>query len=469
VRRAIDSLAVLPLANASPDPGAEYLSDGITESIINALAQLPKLRVLPRSTVFRYKGREVDATEAGRELGVRAVLTGRVLRVGDQLVVKAELVDVANESQLWGDQYARRLTDIFALQEEISREISEQLRLKLSGDEKKKLARRQTENIEAYHLYLKGRYCVNKRTQDSLRRAIGYFQEALDLDPSYALAYAGLADSYGLLASATGGLPPLETYPRAKAAALRALELDDTLGEAHTALGFFHLLHDWDWAAAEREFRRAIELNPNYPSAHDGYGFYCKVTGRHEEAIAACAQALALDPLSLFLNGSLGWAHYFARDYGKAVELGKRALELDPGFGFAYWNVGLAHEAMGEHEEAVECFRRGMAIVGPTLTFRAHLGRACALAGRKVDAQVVLDDLRDERSRRYVSAYYDAIVHFGLGEVDRGFEWLGRACDERAGFLAFIGVEPMFDAVRGDARFAEILRRVGLEGVGAAG
>jgi serine/threonine-protein kinase len=461
-RRSIDSLAVLPLENASDDSGAEYLSDGITESIINDLAQLPKLRVVSRTTVFRYKGRRTNPIAVGRELGVRAVLAGRVLTVGDELVIRTELVDVANDEQVWGGQYRRKQTDILAVEEELSREICEQLRLKLSGAERRRLAKRPTENTEAYHLYLRGRYCVNKRTQQWLRKAIGYFRQAIDVDPNYALAYAGIADAYGLLASSTGGLPPAETYPKAKAAAERALELDDTLGEAHTALGFFRLLYDWDWPAAESCFKRAIELTPNYASAHDGYGFYCKVMGRHEEAIAACTRALELDPLSLFITTSVGWAHYFARDFERAIEFGRKTLEMDPDFGVAYWNIGLAYEALSRYEEAIDAFQRA-ARSSRELTVLAHLGRSRALAGRSVEAQLVLDDLRERASRHYVASYYFAIVHLGLGERDRAFEYLERAYEERSGFLAFLGVEPMFDAVRDDERFADLTRRVGIK------
>jgi serine/threonine protein kinase/tetratricopeptide (TPR) repeat protein len=460
-RKPIDSLAVLPFDNASADPGAEYLSDGISESIINGLAQIPKLRVVSRTTVFRYKGRRVDPLVAGRELGVRAVLAGRVLPVGDDLVIRTELVDVANDAQVWGGQYRRKASDILAVEEEISREICDQLRLKLSGEERRRLTKRYTENTEAYHLYLRGRYCVNKRTHDWLRKGIGYFQQAIDLDPNYALAYAGMADAYGLLGSSTGGLPPTDTYPKAKAAAERALEIDESLGEAHTALGFFRLLYDWDWPAAEACFKRAIELNPNYASAHDGYGFYCKVMGRHQEAIAACTRALELDPLSLFITTSVGWAHYFARDFDRAIEFGRKTLEMDPDFGVAYWNIGLAYEALGRYEDEIDAFSRA-ARTGRGITFMAHIGRARALAGRSVEAQMVLDDMREQSARRYVPAYYFAIVHLGLGERDRAFEYLERAYEERSGFLAFLGVEPMFDVVRGDARFEDLTRRVGI-------
>ncbi len=325
-RKTIDSLAVLPLINASRDPNLEYLSDGITESIINSLSQLPKLRVVPRSTVFRYKGKSVDPQEAGFELGVRAVFTGRIMQVRNAIVLKAELIDVANQSQLWGEQYRHQNKDLFALETEISEDLSEKLRLRLTGEEKKKLVKRYTENTEAYHLYLKGRYFTNKRTTEWIKKGIEHFQQAIDLDPNYALAYAGLADAYSFLASSTGGHPPRETYPKAEAAALQALELDDMLGEAHSTLGFCRLLFDWDFAAAEREYKRAIELSPNYANAHDGYSFYLKATGQHEAAIQSCKRAQELDPLSMFATLSLGWAYYFARDYERALMQARKVL-----------------------------------------------------------------------------------------------------------------------------------------------
>ena len=460
-RKAIDSLAVLPLTNASADPNTEYLSDGITESIINILSQLPKLRVVPRSTVFRYKGRVIDPQELGRELGVRAVLTGRVLQLGDTLVVKTELIDVANESHLWGEQYKRKFTDIFALQEEISEEISEKLRLRLTGQEKKRLTKRYTENTEAYQLYLKGRYYWNKRTQEWIRKGIECFQQAIDLDPNYALAYAGLADSYALLGSATVGLSPHEVYPKAKAAAMKALELDDSLAEAHTTLGFFRLLYDWDWAAAEQEFKRATELNPNYASAHDGYGFYFKVMGQLSEAIRECKRAQELDPLSLFINISLGWVYYFSRRYTEAIEYGKKILEMDPNFFGAYWLTGVAYQQEGMYSDAIASFQKAISLSGGGLNFVAYLGQVYAIMGQKAEAYKTLDELKKLSQQRYVSPFYIAVIYIGLGEKDQAFEWLNRACEERSSLLAFVKVEPMFDSLRSDPRFAQLQRRIG--------
>ncbi|HKX27474.1 MAG TPA: protein kinase, partial [Blastocatellia bacterium] len=458
--KAIDSLAILPLANASSDASMDYLSDGITESIINSLAQLPQLRVAPRSTVFRYKGREVDPQQVGADLSVRAVLTGRVSQFGETLIVTTELIDVVRQSQLWGEQYRRQITDIFDLQEEISTEISSKLRLRLSGEERQKLVKRYTDNTEAYHLYLKGRYYNNKRTPDWIRKGIEHFQQAIDLDPNYAVAYAGLADSFAFLASSTGGQPPRETYPKAKAAAQKALELDETLGEAHCSLGFFRLLYDWDYAAAEREYQRARELSPNYANAHDGYGFYLKATGQHAESIRSCQRALELDPLSLFVQLSLGWAYYFARRYDEALTQSRKVTEMDPNFGFAYWHAGMNYIQQRKYDEAVEAFRKAINLTGAIPTFLSYLGHAYAGKGKRREARQMLAQLESLSKRQYVSSYFIAMVHLGLGDLDRTFECLEKAFDERAGFLAFIRVEPMLDSARGDERFAQLVEKI---------
>jgi serine/threonine-protein kinase len=462
-RKAIDSLAVLPLINASNDPNNEYLSDGITESIINSLTQLPRLRVVPRSTVFRYKGVEVDPQEVGRELGVRAVLTGRAVQVGDTLVIRTELIDIALESQIWGEQYRRKIKNIFVLQEEIASEISDHLRIKITGEERKRLVKRYTDNIEAYQLYLKGRYYTGKRTEEWIRKGIDHYQQAIELDPNYALAYAGMADSYSFLASSTGGWAPHDSFPKAKAAALKALEIDDGLAEAHTSLGFFRLLYDWNFSEAEREFKRAIELNPNYANAHDGYGFYLKAMGRHEEAVRECLKSQQLDPLSLFATVSLGWAFYFARDFDKAISQCQKALDMDPNFYFAYWNMGLSLVHSGQPGEGMAALSKGVARSGGGLSFYAHFGYACAVAGQHDEARRVLAEIEKLAENSYVSSYYPAIIHIGLGEIDRAFDWLYRVCEERAGFLAFLKVEPVLDPLRSDARFNDLMKRVGLE------
>jgi TolB-like protein/Flp pilus assembly protein TadD len=460
--KVIDSLAVLPLANASTEPQMEYLSDGITESIINSLSQLPKLRVVPRSTVFRYKGSEIDPQEIGRALGVRAVLTGRVLQLDELLVVKTELIDVEQESQLWGEQYRRSPGDIFAIQEEIAQEISEKLRLRLSGEERKRLARRDTESTEAYHFYLKGRYYTNKRTTEWIHKGIEQFQLAISHDAKYALAYAGLADAYAFLSSSTGESAPGEWYPKAKEAALKALEINDALAEAHTSLGFFRLLYDWDFASAGREFKRGVELNPANANAHDGQSFYFKAMGQHEKAIRACLHAQRVDPLSLFACVSLGWAYYFARQFERAAEQDRKALELDPHFTFAHWNLGMVCAQQHKLDEAIEAFRQAAAYSGGGLTFKAHLAYALALAGRRAEAEQIIAELEELARARYVSSYYFAMIYLGLNDPDQAFACLERAYEERAGFMAFIKVEPLLDPLRSDPRFVALERRIGL-------
>jgi serine/threonine protein kinase/Flp pilus assembly protein TadD len=462
-RKAIDSLAVLPLVNSRRDAETEYLSDGITECIINSLSKLPKLRVVPRSTVFRYKNQQTDLQHIGNELGVRAVFAGRILQIGDSVVVNAELVDIANEAQIWGENYRREMTDIFTLLDEIAEDISEKLRLKLSGEEKKQLSKRYTENSEAYQFYLKGRYFVtSKRTEDWIKKGIEYFQKAIDLDPNYALAYSGIAEAYGFLASSTGGWRPHDAYPKSEAAALKALELDDTLGEAHCSLGFSRLLYDWNFAEAEREFRRAIELSPNYPNSHDGLGFYLKAVGRHAEAIEKCKQAQKLDPLSPFAHVSLGYAHYFARDYEKAIEECRKALEMDKYSTFAHRNLGLAYLQQGKLEKAIEALCNAVKFSQGGLAFESYLGFAYAVAGKRTEAQEVLASLEDLDKERYVPAYNFAIIHAGLGDFDKTFEWFEKALKERSGFLPFLKVEPVVDCLRGDSRFDDLLRKIGL-------
>ncbi len=455
--KAIDSLAILPLANASNDPNMEYLSDGITESIINSLSQLPQLRVVPRNTVFRYKGQEFDSRQAGEEFGVRAVMTGRVQQLGDSLIIGAELVDVVHEKQLWGEQYLRQLKDIFELQEEISKKISSALQLRLSVEERERLAKRYTDDIDAYRLYLKGRYFNNKRTPEWIRKGIEQFQEAIDLDPNYALAYAGMADSFAFLASSTGGQPPREIFPRAKYAALKALELDDTLGEAHCSLGFFYLLYDWDFAAAEREYQRAIELSPNYANAYDGYGFYLKATGQNEAALKSCQRALELDPLSLFVQLSMGWAYYFARRYDEALAQSRKVIEMDPNLGFAHWHTGMNYIQKRMYDEAIESFQKAISLTGAVPTFFSYLGYSYARKGKERQARQMLAQLESLSQQQFVSSYFNAMIHLGLGDLDKTFEWLDKAYEERSGFMAFIRVEPMLDELRTDARFESLV------------
>ncbi|MGH9943777.1 MAG: tetratricopeptide repeat protein, partial [Pyrinomonadaceae bacterium] len=461
--RAIDSLAVLPFLNGSDDPNAEYLSDGITESIINSLAQLPQLCVMARSTVFRYKGREIDPQEVGRAMKVRAVLTGRVLQVAGRLVIRTELVDVADGWQLWGGQYDRKSADILSVQEEISREISAQLRLKLSGEEKRRLAKRHTDSSEAYQTYLKGRYHWNKRTLESIWKGVEYFEQAITLDPRYALAYAGLADSYTLLGAVEyGALPPDEAMRKARTHALKALELDDTLAEAHASLGYVKIF-DWDWAGAEREYQRAIALNPNYATARHWYAHFLTAMGRQPEALAEMTRAHELDPLSLPINAGMGWHYFLTRQYEPAVAEYRKTLEMDQNFYLAYFLLGLAYGQLARYEEALAAYERARVLSGGGPAVMAGTARVHALTGRHAEAHAALDQLHDIARLRYVSPYYIAAVYAALGDKQQAFDWLRRACDNHSEGVIWLALDPTLDSLRPDPQFSQLMQRVGLE------
>src|SRR5581483_1831669 len=459
-RKAITSLAILPLANTSDDPGMEYLSDGITESIINTLSQLPGVRVVARGTVFRYKAREVDPQEAGRELGVQAVLTGRVRQIADRLIVSAELTDVASDSQLWGEQYNRNLSDIFEVQEEITKEITGKLRLKLSRREKGRLAVRHTHDVEAYQVYLRGRYFWNKRTTESLHKGIEYFRQAIDLDPGYAPAYTGLSDSWTLLV-VREAIPPEDGFAKAKAAAAMALKIDEESAEAHASLGHA-MLHNWEWEAAEKELKRAIGLNPGYPSAHHWYSEYLTAMGRCDESIAELKLAGELDPLSLVISADLGRAFYYARDYNRVMEQEARTLEMDPDFWLSHINVGRSYLQKGMHAEAISALQKARELSADNTEALSFLGFAYAAAGKRDEALGVLRELDEQSKRGGVPPYHFAVIHAGLGEKDQAFGWLERSFEKHAVDLFTLKVEPMFDGLRSDPRFKDLLRRTGL-------
>lgn len=455
----IDSLAVLPLVNASQDPNAEYLSDGITESIINSLSQLPQLRVMARSTVFRYKGQEVDPIEVGNALDVRAVMLGRVLQLGEQLVIKAELVDVADGSHLWGAQYNRQPADILAVQDEISGEIYEKLRLRLTGDHKQRLIKRYTDNTEAYQLYLKGRFHTSKATREGLQKGIEYFTEAISVDPTYALAYSGLAEAYYGLSSAH--LPPNEAMPKARAAAMKALEMDDTLAEAHASLGLVKVFYEWDWDGAEKEYRRAIELNPGYASAHHWYGWYLALMGRLDQATGEMKSAQELDPLSLEITSDLGLSFFFARQYDRAVEQFRKALEMEQNFIWARFFIGWAYEQQGLIDEAITEYRRA-AQVEDALVIKAALGHAYAVGGKMDEAEAILAELQLLSKTKHVSPYDFALMYTALGEHEKTFECLEQAYENRSEALVWLKVDPRLDPLRARPEFISLMRRVGL-------
>jgi serine/threonine protein kinase/tetratricopeptide (TPR) repeat protein len=457
----IDSLAVMPFVNVGADPNTEYLSDGITENLINSLSQIPKLRVVPRGRVFRYKGHETDAEKIGRELNVRAVLTGRVVQRGDSLNIQTELVDVAGDSQLWGQQYNRKFSEIIPVQEEIAKEVSEKLHLRPTGEEQKRLAKRYTENPDAHELYLKGRYYWNRRTAATLTRATEYFHEAIDRDPGYALAWAGLADSYAVY-SFYDLAPPSEASPKAKEAASKALGLDDRLAEPHAALGYIKTTFDWDWAGAEREFRRAIELNANYAMAHSWYSYQLGAVGRFDDAFVESKRAQEADPLSLIISSIDGNTLYFARRYDRAIAQLRKAIDIDPNFPLAHFYLGLAFLQLAKNQEAIEEYQKALNLSGGQTMMRSALGHAYAVSGKRSEALKALAELKDLSKEHYLEPVDVALVHAGLGDKTQALDWLERAYEDHSQRLLWIKVEPRFDNLRGEPRFQDILRRMHL-------
>jgi serine/threonine protein kinase/tetratricopeptide (TPR) repeat protein len=461
VRKKIDSIAILPLTNESGDPETEYLADGITETIINTLSKLPKLRVMARSTVFRYKGKEVDPQQVGFDLGIRSVFMGRLLQRGDKLVINTELIDVTDGSQLWGEQYNRKHSEILAVQDEIATEISDKLRLKLTQVEKKQLTRRATENIEAYHLYLKGRYHWNKRTGPALLKGRDYFRQAIDVDPNYALAYAGLADSYTVLAT-WNIVPSNEAFPKSKAAATRALELDRTLSEAHASLGFVSAVYDWEWARAEKQFKLAIKANPTYATAYEWYALFLSWTGRHDEAVTAVRHAQNLDPLTPIITSVVGVVLHYARRYQEAIDEYDKVLELDPAFVPALCFRGAAYARLGRYEEAIADERGALAISGPTPLPLDILGHILAIHGNRREAEETLEKLRNLSKEKYISAFFSAHTYVGLGQYDQALDCLEQACEERFHRAVTVKVDPSLDPLHPDPRFQKLLKRMGL-------
>jgi len=452
--KTIDSIAVLPLGNTLNDPESEYLTDGITEGIINKLSQLPKLKVMARSTVFRYKNRDHDPLAVGRELRVRAILTGVVKHVGDRLQINVELVDSFDGSQLWGESYNRQIADLMKLPEEMSREISEKLRLKLTGAEKKKLRKASTDNSEAYQLYLKGRYHWNKRTSESLRKSVQYYREAIETDPSFASAYAGMADSFVTLATNVP-LPPNETMPKAKAAALQSTQLDDSLAEGWASLAAVRWWFDWDWEGSEEAYRRATQLNPNYATAHDGYAMLLCARGRFGEAIEQVTKATDLDPLSLIIAVHAGWPFYFARDYESATRRFRKALELDENFIPAHGWLGMALGQQRRYAEALDTFHRAMDVERVPILI-AMLAHTHAIAGERAQALKLLDEFQSDRTR-YSSQYDIAIVYAALGETEKALQHLQAAAEERASWMVFLNVDPRLDGLRNEPAFARLV------------
>jgi len=460
-RRRIRSLAVLPLANLSRDPEQNYFADGMTEALITHLSKIGALKVISRTSAMRYKGTDKSVPEIACELGVDAVIEGSVLRAGKRVRITAQLIHAGTDEHLWAESYNRGLHDVLSLQSEVARAIAQEIRIKLTAQGQARLVGARPISPEVYELYLKGRYYWNKRTEEGAKKALAYFQQAIERDPAYAQAYAGLADSYYILGY-YNLLPSKQAFPRAEAAAMKALELDDTLAEGHATLGVVTWLFNWNWVQAEKEFKRAFELNSSYATAHMWCAHLFVTLGRHEEALAESNRALQCDPLSLIINTSLGWTFYFARNYNPSQEQLRKTLDMDPSFAFAHVCLGQAYEQKGMFEEAISEFQKGITFSGGSTYALAGLGHAYAMAGKRDEAQSVLNQLKDLSKQKYVSAYDIAAIYTGLGEKEQAFAWLEMAYEERSHLLTYLKVEPTLDPLRSDPHFADLLRRVGI-------
>lgn len=457
-----NSIAVLPLVNASNDPNTEYLADGISEALINSLTEVQQLRVVARSTAFRYKGKDVDPQAVGRELNVQTVLMGRVRQLGDTLNIQVDLVDANTGAQLWGTEYERKLSDVLSMKQTITREVTDKLRLKLSGEEQQRLTKRDTTNSEAYQFYLRGRFYWNKRTAEGLKKAIEQFQQAIQKDPSYALAYAGLADAYTTLPSYSA-TPVSEVVPNARAAAARAIELGPNLAEAHASLANIIMNFNADSAGAEKEFQRAIELNPNYPTAHHWYALLLGGLGRTNEAKREILLAQQLDPLSLIINRTVGTVSFWAREYDQALVAAQKTLEIDPNFPPAHEDLAVIYGMKGSYQEAIQEINKAIAVNGRMPHYVAVLAHIQESSGHKVEAQKMLDELIAREKTEHVSSSDIAGVYVVLGEKEKAFERLEETItkgDLRTNVNLKVG--PVWDPLRSDPRFAELLRRVGL-------
>jgi serine/threonine-protein kinase len=454
----IDSLAVLPFTNVGADPNTEYLSDGVTESLTNALGQLPNLRVASRDSASRLK--DADSRRAASELGVRAVLKGKLRQQGDALNISVELVDGKDDSHIWGEHYDRKLSDLVSIQQEITSDIADKLQRKLSGQDRQQLAKRYSTSSEAYQLYLKGRYQVEKITPEGTAKGIEFFRKAIDADPSFALAYEGLSFAYWMPVDFFTS--PGEGMPKAKDAARKALELDDTLPEAHTDMACVYFQYDFDWKAAEKEFKRAIELRPGYAKAHEYYSWYLLTVGRREQGIAESKKAIQLDPLNLETNWMVGQNLYLAHRYDEAVDQLRKTLDMEPNYWIARLFLGLSYEAKGDVPKAIDEFKKARKAEVTSPWPLAELGHAYAISGRKVEAGQALKELLDWSKRSYFPASNIASVYAGLGQRDQALTFLEKGYEDRSVLMTFLPIDPELDSLRSEPRFKELLRKIGL-------
>lgn len=455
----IHSVAVMPFVNESGNADVEYLSDGMTDTLISNLSRLENLNVKAHASVFRYKGKEQSPKTIGKELNVQAILNGRFAQRADRLTLTLELVDAQTENVIWSEQYDRKQAEILGLESEIARDVTQKLKMKMSGAEEQKLAK-DTANAEAYQLYLKGLFYWNQRTAESLKKSVEYFNEAIEKDPNYALAYAGLANAYQLIPAYQAGSPN-EYSVKARAAATKALQIDETLAQAHAALAVVLWGYDWSFEEANREFRRAIELDPNYATAHQWYGENLAMMGRFDEAIVQFKRAIDLDPLSTIINADLGEVYTWARQYDNAIDQLRKTIEMDQSFYYAHLHLGMAYELKGSYPQAIAEYQKARAL-GDDPFVLASLGHAYANSGKRDEALKILDQLKEISKQRYVGEYSFAVLYAGLGDRDQAFQWLEKGYQNRTSHMNWIKVDPMLDNLRADPRFADLVRRVGL-------
>lgn len=458
----MDSLAVLPLQNLSGDPEQEYFADAMTEALITELAHIKALRVVSRTSVERYKGTRKTLPEIAAELKVSGIVEGAVERAGERVRISARLIRAANDQPVWSESYDRDLRDVLRLQGDVARSIARGIQVEVTPDERVLLSSARQVDPEAYRSYLKGRYFWEKRSRDSVHKAIGYFQHAIEKDAGYAAAYSGLADCYSSLGFSfdVGEMPPQQVQPKAMAAAARAIELDPSLSEAHTSLAFIKLTYDWDWANAEVEFQRGIALNSGAANGHHWYAHYLTAAGRTREAEKESRRALELDPLSLIMNVHLGWHFLYARQYDAALDQLRKTLEIDPNYGLTHWYSGLVYEQKGMYEDALREIKKAKELLPQNAVIDSDAGHLYAVSGHRREASAMLAELTRKATRSYVSSFELALIHAGLGEKDKSLSEMEKAYEERSDMLVYLGVEPRLDGLRSDARFRELLRRI---------
>jgi TolB-like protein/DNA-binding winged helix-turn-helix (wHTH) protein/Tfp pilus assembly protein PilF len=457
------SIAVLPLENLSGDPSQEYFADGMTDELITNLAKISSLRIISRTSIMQYKNVRKPLPEIARELNVDAIVEGTVTRSGNRLRITAQLIDALNEGHLWAENYDRELGDAVTLQNQVARAIAEEVRAKLTPAERQQLAVRRSVSPVAYELNLKGGYFLAKLNQESVDRAMDYFKQAIDHDPTYAAPYSGLAVCYLLLGTTDLGVrPPIEVAPKARAAALKALQLDPFLADAHSSVAYLNLIYDWDWIGAETEFKRALELNPGSSNGHHLYAHFLISSGRPDQALAESRRALELDPLNPIINLHLGWHYLYTGRYDQAIDQLAKTLELDTNYVPAHWYRGLAYEQNKMYPEALHEMVRAKELFPNNVALQGDIGHVYAVSGNSAEAQKIVAHLKQESEQRYVNSFEIALVYVGLGDNDQGIEWLNKAFGERSDQMIYLNADPRLDPIRSDPRFAELVRRVGI-------